>query len=401
MEVDILFLGIGLLGTFFIHWNRQHLKRYSFLAVAGCYLILLGMAHLTILSLLNGTYLFLFPLVWLSLFYGSWKKEKRSVLNGFLCLLFIGSYLLLGLYLNFLANSFLLSFLTAIGLFILMLLLLFGFLGLVVFLFWNARIVFKRERAILMNMLTLLGGIGLLIFEGLRWVLGMEGLPLFLQGLIGSSTYVLGYYYFLFAIYLASTLLFNLNRPAYNKKYIIVLGAWLFQGKKVTPLLHARILRAIQFAYSQQAATGILPKLIMSGGKGSDEHVSEAFAMYEAALELGFPEAFILREEESTTTYENLLFSKALMKADGGDEFAPALISTNNYHLFRAGIYARKAKLNAEGIGAKTAKYYLPNGFLREFIAFIAMKKWLHLGVSLALVILSVINVYVIYFFAQ
>ena len=30
-----------------------------------------------------------------------------------------------------------------------------------------------------------------------------------------------------------------------------------------------------------------------------------------------------------------------------------AIFSSNNYHIFRAGLYARQAKLKANGIGAK------------------------------------------------
>ena len=47
------------------------------------------------------------------------------------------------------------------------------------------------------------------------------------------------------------------------------------------------------------------------------------------------------------------------------------IYATSNYHLLRAGIYARKAGLKINGIGAKTAFYFLPNAILREYIAYI------------------------------
>ena len=50
--------------------------------------------------------------------------------------------------------------------------------------------------------------------------------------------------------------------------------------------------------------------------------------------------------------------------------------TTNNYHLFRAGLFARMAGLKADGIGAKPL---LPNAFIREFIAIVVMYKRRHI----------------------
>lgn len=52
---------------------------------------------------------------------------------------------------------------------------------------------------------------------------------------------------------------------------------------------------------------------------------------------------------------------------------------TNNYHLLRAGIYARQAGLAANGVGAHTRFYYLPNAMIREFGALVVMNKKRHL----------------------
>jgi hypothetical protein len=59
----------------------------------------------------------------------------------------------------------------------------------------------------------------------------------------------------------------------------------------------------------------------------------------------------------------------------GGRSYSCAFVS-NGYHLLRAGIYAKKAGLQkARGLGAKTARYYRPNAIIREYIAFLAMRK--------------------------
>ncbi|GBD73828.1 putative uncharacterized protein [Tetragenococcus halophilus subsp. halophilus] len=117
--------------------------------------------------------------------------------------------------------------------------------------------------------------------------------------------------------------------------------------------------------------------------------------MKDYALQQGIPEDDILIETNSTTTLENMQYSKEII--DRADIQAPKVIfSSNNYHIFRAGIFARMAHLKAEGLGAKTAFYYLPNAFLREFIAIIAMKRKLHFTIisllASALLLLSIIT---------
>ena len=44
------------------------------------------------------------------------------------------------------------------------------------------------------------------------------------------------------------------------------------------------------------------------------------------------------------------------------------VFSTTNYHVFRSGLYARRHKMRAVGIGAKTKWYFWPNAAVREFV---------------------------------
>jgi len=69
----------------------------------------------------------------------------------------------------------------------------------------------------------------------------------------------------------------------------------------------------------------------------------------------GVDESRIWKEEASTSTRENLLFSKTIMMEKGLDikETKVAIIS-NEFHLFRAGIVAKRIGLNATGIKVKT-----------------------------------------------
>ncbi len=91
----------------------------------------------------------------------------------------------------------------------------------------------------------------------------------------------------------------------------------------------------------------------MSGGQGSDEQLPEAVAMKEYAIAQGVPEGEILVETNSTTTYENMKFSKKSWIRLS--QRATKQSASNNYHIFRAGLYADQAQLKADGIGAPTA----------------------------------------------
>ena len=50
--------------------------------------------------------------------------------------------------------------------------------------------------------------------------------------------------------------------------------------------------------------------------------------------------------------------------------------TSNNYHIFRAGLYARQSETQRKRNRCKTALYrYLPNAILREFIAILVLHK--------------------------
>ena len=93
--------------------------------------------------------------------------------------------------------------------------------------------------------------------------------------------------------------------------YIIIHGAGL-DGPRPTPLLAGRIDKALEL-WKKQHQHG---KFVVSGGQGADEIVSEAQAMRDYLLEKGVPAAAILMEDKSTTTWENLKNSLAIINAD-------------------------------------------------------------------------------------
>ena len=103
----------------------------------------------------------------------------------------------------------------------------------------------------------------------------------------------------------------------------------------------------------------------------------------------GIPEDDILIEDRSTTTYENLSFSKEIIDSQEGRKYT-ALV-TSNYHVYRALRYCRKIGLECTGIGSHVAFYYWPSALIREFIAVHAEPKHLLMFAGGWLFVISVL----------
>jgi len=142
-------------------------------------------------------------------------------------------------------------------------------------------------------------------------------------------------------------------------------------GLRVSPLLASRLERGRSVYASLASALdgqGDGPMLIVSGGKGSDERLSEAEAMANYLVEAGFPAERILKEDQSRNTEENLLFSAVLMKANRPEGYR-CVVVTNDFHSYRAALIARDLGVPAQVVGSPTAAYFLPSATIREFIA--------------------------------
>ncbi|WIY82400.1 YdcF family protein [Propionimicrobium sp. PCR01-08-3] len=127
--------------------------------------------------------------------------------------------------------------------------------------------------------------------------------------------------------------------------------------------------------------------MIPSGGKGSDEQRSESSAMAEYLVEQGMNPANLVLEENSANTEQNLIFSRAAAdqaKLAHADHSASRqlLVVTNGYHVPRAALLSRQVNVDADVVGAPTARYFVPSAFIREFIAVVKMHWKLQLGIA-------------------
>ena len=182
--------------------------------------------------------------------------------------------------------------------------------------------------------------------------------------------------------------------PEKDKDFLIVLGCGLKKDGTPTNLLKGRLDLALSFARRQKEETGRELTFVTSGGQGPDEVVSESASMKRYLMEQGVQSERIIEEERSTDTRENMRFSKEKIWAI--DPGAKVAFCTTNYHVFRSGLFARRVKMRAVGMGAETKWYFWPNAAVREFVGLLTQhldKQVLILGSMVAAyVILTVVS---------
>ena len=153
--------------------------------------------------------------------------------------------------------------------------------------------------------------------------------------------------------------------PQRNADYVLVLGAQV-KGRNLTYALQARLDAAYEYAVDNPDSI-----VIVSGGQGSGEDVTEAYAMAEYLKSKGLCESRLILEDQSTSTYENIEFSKKLMD----NTSANVVLVTNHFHVYRGvGVAKKQGLTNVEGLGAPTKWYTIPNQYVREAFAVIKYK---------------------------
>lgn len=75
--------------------------------------------------------------------------------------------------------------------------------------------------------------------------------------------------------------------------------------------------------------------VVVSGGQGPDEHMSEAEAMAEYLIEKGFAQEQILLEDQSHNTLQNLRCSSQVLHDNGYDTTDEIIVVSNGFHLTR------------------------------------------------------------------
>jgi uncharacterized SAM-binding protein YcdF (DUF218 family) len=127
---------------------------------------------------------------------------------------------------------------------------------------------------------------------------------------------------------------------------LLVMGTTQYNGVP-SPVLRARLDHALDLF-----RRGVAPRLILTGGAAPGDSFTEAGAARDYLLGQGVPEAALLVEDGSRTSYQNLKRSAEIARANG---IVSVLIVSDNFHMLRSLKMARDLDLRAYGSPTRTS----------------------------------------------
>lgn len=153
---------------------------------------------------------------------------------------------------------------------------------------------------------------------------------------------------------------------------VVVLGAGV-NGTQPSLSLYTRLTAALDYLEENPDVP-----VVLTGGLGYGEEITEARCMYDWLTARGVDPARLIMEEQAWNTAENFAFSKELLEEQGIDP-AENLVAvvTNDFHIARSRlIAARQGYGHAFGVPAKLPWRHLEvNYYLRE--SFAMVKTWI------------------------
>lgn len=200
-----------------------------------------------------------------------------------------------------------------------------------------------------------------LILEGIyglgRW-LGLRQLHV-PKGLLGTLVVLAAVAFVIFVAVELQIIGTAFKKAGKGADYVIVLGAQV-RGDVPSKTLARRVQTAADYLKENPQA-----KVIVSGGQGSGEDITEAECMKRQLMELGISEDRIFKEDRSTDTYENIKYSLDICGRD-----KKLVIVTCGYHMYRARALAAKAgAAQVEGLPSASDRILMVNYYVREFFA--------------------------------
>ena len=148
------------------------------------------------------------------------------------------------------------------------------------------------------------------------------------------------------------------NRTPAKDSTLVVLGCKTY-GDRPSIMLATRLDAAHAYLVEHPEAF-----CVVSGGQGADEPISEGAFMYRYLVNKGISPERIYAEVNSTSTRENLLFSKAIIEKEGLNP--RVAIVTNEYHEYRASMVAEALGMEHSAVSAKTPWWLFPTYYIRE-----------------------------------
>lgn len=153
---------------------------------------------------------------------------------------------------------------------------------------------------------------------------------------------------------------------------VVVLGAGV-NGTQPSLSLYTRLTAALDYLEENPDVP-----VVLTGGLGYGEEITEARCMYDWLTARGVDPARLIMEEQAGNTAENFAFSKELLEEQGIDP-AENLVAvvTNDFHIARSRLIAAwQGYGHAFGVPAKLPWRHLEvNYYLRE--SFAMVKTWI------------------------
>lgn len=149
------------------------------------------------------------------------------------------------------------------------------------------------------------------------------------------------------------------EKPLEKTEAVIILGCQV-RGEEPSVMLKNRLDAALEVLRENPEAV-----CIASRGQGGGENISEAECMRRYLIANGIEDERIFTEDKSTSTEENIAFSREILDNLGISE--NIIIATSEFHQYRASIYASRAGLKTGSHSAKTPVLNLLNYWVREW----------------------------------
>ena len=307
--------------------------------------------------------------LWWGLLKLSRRRDNRRLRNGILFLLLAGSTVRALLHLASLIPALKIPVgLGGVAFFLLIALMPF-------LLMFNGVVLIRREGRRMSNLLCLAAGLALIATPMTAAALVATANPwaLLVAALMFCACAYLGVFLLIFLGQTVVQRIWGGRRTVPHPDVVVVHGAGLINGK-VGPLLGSRIAGGIDAWREEEALRPGVPLLVMSGGQGVDEPISEARAMADYAIARGIPPERILLEDLSTTTRTNISCTRDLL-AERGMVDPQVLLVTSSFHAVRTAILASDMGVPWAVAPARTAWFYIVNAWLREYVAVLTYRR--------------------------
>jgi uncharacterized SAM-binding protein YcdF (DUF218 family) len=153
------------------------------------------------------------------------------------------------------------------------------------------------------------------------------------------------------------------NKASYDEDAVIVLGCSVI-GDRISLPLQYRLDSAYEYYLKNPDAI-----IVVSGGQGPQENISEAEAMYNYLCDKGVAPQKIIMENKATSTNENYIYSKALLDEYFNGSSYKCVYVTNRFHTYRAGKLAELNGLQATSVSAPIGILSATTCYMREVLA--------------------------------